>query len=366
MKLFFFTIIPYNNMQKTLFFFGFIALFTVSCVNETTNNSFLPKYAQNVNTTHLSGTTSLPRVSKILVNPGQLWMVGDSLIIIDSDNEFAYSLISISGDSLITRFGRLGKSRDELLRPALVQVDSNNHTFIYDDGQKLMHFNRVDSLTNRLDNASPLLFNDVSGGYLNRSSNGYVSDNLYGDGHIFTYYDDRGNPVEKFGLVPTTQVADNVNPDFYMSYQVQFLVSPDKKRLCAMGFYHDWLAFFDISGEHPVLIKEYFSEKPQVQSSGDNDSFHIHSNNSTTIHYWSSTPFMNGLYINYIGAKEADFNNGEYSNYIFKCNWDGDIEKIYVIDDKIGSVVSNDDGSKLYGLAMEFSDTDNKIIEYIF
>jgi len=352
------------NYRKILL--GIIAIVAVSCVNETKHKLSIPEYARNIKNTHVKGKSVLTGTCKTLINPSQLWMTGDSLIVIDNDNQYAYTLVSISGDSLITRFGLLGKSNEELLRPSFVQIDMDNNTYIYDDEQKLMHFNRIENITQKLDASAPLFFDEMSGGFLNRSYNGFIGDNIYGDGHIFTYYNNNGKPVVKFGLIPSTQANENINPDFYMAYQVQFMVSPDKKRLCAMGFYHDWLAFFDISGDRPKLIKEYFSEPPQVESSGKDNQFHIHTNDKTTIHYWSSTPFTDGLYINYIGAREIDFNNGKYNNYLFKCNWNGDIEQIYELDEKIGSIVSNKDGSMVYGLSMDYSNTDNMIIEYQF
>lgn len=331
-----------------------------SCSHEGRHNSNLPPYMQNVECKPVIGESTLTNASSIIRRPGQLWIHGDSLMILDVYDDRLYSLISISGDSLVSRFGKRGNGPDELLRPSLIQIDNTNQVYVYDDGKQLMHTSSLSKLTTDLDTCAPLNFKDMSGGFLSRTLTGYIGDRLYGDGHVFSFYDNSGNLIEGFGAIPDTEIPKEANPDFYMAYQVQFIVSPDKKYLCAMGLYHDWLAFFDVSGDRPKLIKEYFSTHPVVEASGENDNYHLSPTENSFRNYWAATSFDDGLFINYIGATQKDFDNGDFQNHLLKCKWNGDIEKCYEVNEKIGSIASTSDGTCVYGVVLEPED-DNKI-----
>ncbi len=209
-----------------------ISLSVLSCSQKRAEN--IPSYASGVEIKHIKGDSILDNASEFLYNPGSMIVIGDSLLILDNDHEFNYSLVSLSGDSIICRTGVKGEGPGQLIGISRTQIDSEGKIYIYDDGKcSMLTYNSIDEFISSPDSVPSLLFKDMSGGWLYKANNGYVGDNLYGDGNIFTLFDNNGDVVSSFGLVPGTRKKDDMKPDFYMCYQAKFSISPDKK-ICAL------------------------------------------------------------------------------------------------------------------------------------
>lgn len=337
---------------------------TASCLNVTKETN-LPSYVNMKNAGISKGDTVLEKAMSQMGNPEQNWIKGDSMIFTDIDDEYIYTMVSISGDSIIDRLIARGEGPGQLLRPANFQIDSEGNIYIFDEIRKTLYSNStLKEFLNGLDSAGTQKFKDATGRYLMKTAGGYVGDNLYGDGNIFTFFDNEGVAKTKFGLVPGTKISENVNPDFYMSYQTIFAISPDKKSMCAAGTYHDWLAFYDVSGDTPRLIKEYFTSPPIVKATGKDDRYHLERLPETIKHFFTIAPYNDGVFLNYIGASYENINNGEVSNHILQYSWDGELMEVLLPREKIYELCATQDGSQLYATFSCDSISEIKLIRY--
>ena len=333
------------------------SILLTSCAQNVKDKMCVPEYAQDAELIKLSGDSIINRAFDELNRPSKSIIAGDSLVFQDIDDEYCYSIVSISGDSIITRIGPRGEGPGELLGVTRLQTDKDGHVFVYDEAKQTMyHFNSIDDFAISKDSISSIRFKDMSGGYLYRTATGYIGDNLYGDGHMFTAFDNDGNIRQSFGSIPDIKTDRSLNPDFYMAYQVTFAISPDKKHMCAAGAFHDWLAFFDVSGDTPKLIKEYYTAEPIVNTDGGDENYHLKLTPETINHYFSMAPFNGGVYLNYIGATQDEMSNGNFSNHILRYNWDGELEGIYTMPEKIFDMCTTDSGNELYTIAVRNSE----------
>lgn len=327
-----------------------ISLSVLSCTqNKCAEN--IPSYASGVEIKHIKGDSILDNASEFLYNPGSMLVIGDTLLILDNDHEFNYSLVSLSGDSIICRAGVKGEGPGQLIGISRTQIDSDGKIYIYDDGKSsMLTYNSIDEFISSPDSVPSIRFKDMSGGWLYKANNGYVGDNLYGDGNIFTLFDNNGDVVSSFGLVPGTRKEDDLNPDFYMCYQVEFILSPNKKYMCAAGAFHDWLAFFDVSGNTPKLIQEYYSTSPLVEADGKDEQFHLRLSPETVKHFASIATYNDGVFLCYIGASRNKMkeDNQDFTSHILKYNWNGELLNIYEPDEKIYFMGASPDGKVLY------------------
>lgn len=326
-----------------------ILFFLISCVRSNEKNG-LPTYIDKIETTKLSGASIIN--PDLLGHPSRLWIKEDSLIVLDVEDKYIYSLFHLKGDGNKERFGKIGNGPNEFMQPACLQIDSDGITYAYDASQKKMYkFDTVRNLINWNDSSEFISIKEKTGGFLCKTTHGFVGDCLYGDGRMLQLFNNEGNLIDSFGSIPESNATKSANPNYYMTYQIQFVVSPDKKYLCAAGTYHDWLAFFDISGDNPVLLKEYYSSSPIVRASGKDDEYHLDLLPETVNHYWSIAPYNNGFYINYIGANQGLMTNGDISNTIIQSDFNGNLIKRYIPDKKIGFIASSLNGKLLYGVS---------------
>lgn len=340
------------------------AISFVSC-SDIKRQSNLPSYVDTGNINILKGETVLENAMAQMINPSQNWIIGDTIVFNDIDDEFIYSMVSVSGDSIINRIVARGEGPGQLLRPSNLQVDSDKKIYMFDDIRNTLYQEvALQDLANGLDSIGAMHFKEITGSYLIKSNRGYISDNLYGNGNIFTFFDKDGNVKSSFGLVPGTEISEQVNPDFYMSYQVIFAVSPDKKRMCAAGIYHDWLAFYDVSGDTPRLIKEYFTSPPIVKATGKDERFHLETLPNTIDYYFTIAPYDDGVFLNYLGISQENRKQGNISHQILQYNWDGDIKEVFLTDEKIYELSATQDGRQLYATFGCEGSSDIKLIRY--
>lgn len=331
-----------------------IFLSMLSC---TTDNKTMgwPSYVTDNNPLEIKGESLLN--SDDLGRPSRIWIDGDTLILLDAEGEYFYSMISKANDGKgqIKRFGKIGNGPREFIRPACLQIDIDGITYAYDSVKKRMYkYGAPDSLINidvLNDTVEYVNFRDKTGGFLMKISNGYVGDCLYGDGNMLRSYDDDGVFIESFAPCPHKDSYESFNPDYYMTFQAQFAVSPDKKYLCIAGTYHDWLAFFDVSGQHPVLLKEYYSTAPVVKASGKDDQYHLDLLPTTIHHFWSIASYETGFYLNYIGASQKELDKGEITNHILQTDLQGNILNCLSTDKTIGAFASSLKGDEIYGIS---------------
>lgn len=340
------------------------AMLTASCSHDKTAD--LPPYLKATDIVEISGDSILINARESILNMAWMYEVGDTLIFYDDDDEYNYSIVSLNSDSVICRAGARGEGPGQLLGQSRTQIDSQGRIYIYDDqNQTMLRYQDVDQFISGPDSVPSIRFKDMSGGRLYKSLNGYVGDNLYGNGKIFTFFDNDGTAVTTFGLVPGTETRENVNPDFYMSYQVIFAMSPDKRYICAAGAFHDWLAFFDVSGDTPRLLKEYYSVGPVLDADGKDEQFHLKLRPETVKHFKDITPFADGVYLTYIGAtnKSMKSDRDDYSTHILKYNWNGELQGVFHPDEKLLYIGAAPSGDILYGVSTS-EDGNHKILRY--
>lgn len=340
-----------------------IQLFTIQACKEPDKQLNIPDYAKDISIVDIKGDSIFNNV--FFGRPGSLRIKGDTMLLSDMTEGAVYSLLSLEGDSLICRFGKQGEGPNEYLRPHDIQITEYGNIISFDDVKNIIRI--YESLKEMSESTTPttqLHIEDMTGGFIKQTSNGYVADQLYGDGKMFRFYNQDGSNYSTFGIVPGTNQEGVVKPDFYMAYQVEFAISPDKKRMCAVGSYHDWLAFFDVSGNEPRLIKEYYSTPPIVETKGKGDNFSMHTTPETKLYYLSMAPFRDGIYVNYAGVTDNEIKEGDINNVILKCNWNGQIEKCYVPNLKIWTIAASENGENLYAISTSDAYPENKIFKF--
>lgn len=348
------------KLTKLIFFLILLA----SC-SDINRQSKLPSYINPENINMLTGDTVLENAMAQMDNPSQNWIIGDTIVFNDINDKYIYSIVSISGDSIIGRMVSRGEGPGELLRPSNLQVDSDKKLSMFDDTRGILYQEfTLKDFFNGIDSIRTLHFKETTGSYLLKSNEGFISDNLYGDGNIFTFYDKDGHLKNMFGLVPGTKILEDTTADFYMSYQVIFAISPDKKNMCVAGVYHDWLAFFDVSTDSPRLIKEYFTSPPVVESNGKDERYHLETLPNTINHYFTIAPYNDGVFLNYFGVSQENLNNGNVSSHILQYSWDGEIKKIFSPQEKIYELSATQDGKQLYATFSSDDTSDIKLIRY--
>ncbi|MCM1111216.1 MAG: TolB-like 6-bladed beta-propeller domain-containing protein [Clostridium sp.] len=338
-------------MMKTNICGVLVCLFTsmliVSC-DRIHRDVSIPSYVETNEIQHIKGDTILENAMSQMYRPYDFWLFGDSIVFLDFDGQFVYSLVSVSGDSLIGRLISKGDGPGQLIRSESLQVDSEDKVYLFDDVKnKIYNDLSLANLINGLDTVEALRFEEVTGSKLWKTERGYVGDNLYGDGHIMTLFDNNGNVRSRFGLVPGTHSADDLYPDFYMAYQIKSAVSPDKKYLCAAGAYHDWLAFFDVSGDTPKLIREYYSSAPVLETGEKDGNFHSNRLPETIHQYSSVNPTKKGVLLDYLGVSDQVLKAGKSTHQILYYDWDGNLKNVFSIDEKIYDMTFEPDGSIL-------------------
>ncbi len=353
-----------NRKSLNFFVLMFMSITLASCV-DIKRDTNLPSYVNIATKKHLRGDTVLDNAMSQMTNPSQNWIVGDSMVFIDIDDEYVLSLVSISGDSIVDRLVARGEGPGQLLRPSILQLDSDGNIYLFDDIRKTLYSKPTfKEFSNGIDSIGALHFKEITGSYLSRTAMGYVGDNLYGDGNMFTFFDSDGNVKIRFGLVPGTKTSEHVNPDFYMAYQVAFVVSPDKKYLCAAGSYHDWLAFFDVSGDTPKLIKEHFTSPPIVNTTGKGEQFHLERLPETMKYYFTIAPYNGGVFLNYVGTSYENIKEGNVVNYILQYGWDGELKEVFMPEENIYELAATSDGRHLYATFMSDDGSETKLIRY--
>lgn len=324
------------------------ALLSMLACTKSNETGALPPYTANIEVHDLRADSVLCHSRGKMYGPHIETIDGDSMLISDMHNNEIFQLFSIDGDSLVCSFGSRGMGPGQFIGVPRVQNGSDGSIHIFDSGKNTMYKVKDTGMLMAIDTVGAVRFNDMSGGTLYKTVRGYVGDNMYGDGSIFTFFDQEGVAKYSFGLVPGTEKKELASPDFYMAYQVVFAVSPNGKYLCAAGAFHDWLAFYDISGEKPRLIKEYYSEAPVVKTDGKDDEFHLTLLPETTQHYYCIEPFDGGILLNYFGMEVEKIQKLEFTNHLLKYSWQGELLGVYTTDEKFSYMRASDDGNTVY------------------
>lgn len=334
----------------------------LSC-NVKNSEEKMPQYADCDSPTILVGERVCQNV--FIGFPGSFISSGDTILVEDGDDEYWFSAISLSGDSLIARCGKIGQGPGELIRPVSPRLLLNGELTMYDGSANIFCRNRdILNFIEHPDSARRVTFKNHQGGVIMATASGYVGFQTMGDGHMLTSYDPEGMPTGNFGLIPGTRVSDDTTPEFYLVNQIDYTVSPDGNKLCAAGLYHDWLAFFDVSSGEASLIKQYYSESPVVMSESSSDSYHVDLLPETKLHFRSIASTDESVYLLYWGVTEEDREKGKVTCSVLHYDWNGRLSSCWRLNEIVDYIYVDEDDKNLYARTMPDVYPEVEILRY--
>ncbi len=222
---------------------------------------------------------------------------------------------------------------DSQLKRITTYSVSNNHIItdsIYTDKINISHVNGYETM--------PLKSDFITNGVFSGSPFARISHD--------------GITVSDFGVFPVDS-AEIVDPiSSHLIFQSLIIANPKGTRMVSASPLCDWLAFYDMEGESPALVKEYYSYAPKarsIQSDVNTTSIVTDSESMNTYTCLSSTEDY--MYALYDGRTQQEIDDNIFRpRYILKFNWDGELVDGFRVDERIYSFSVTYDDSRLIGL----------------
>lgn len=338
-------------MNRLSFFIGLIVAFAIitSCNrSDSTNETF--DYASFP---IITGEEIL--VDADILNPQDILAVKDGVLIYDYNDTcfFAYySNLDVKTPQYIARKGQgpfeFINTRDCYYNPLTESL------FLNDTQQKKARTFKISSDKILLDSntiVSTVDFLPIRGGEVMPLGSKFVTEGVFGN-KLLALVDSDGTLLQTFGEYPgdTTGIRDKIS--FGLINQFRIIANPQGTRLVAAGTYSDWLAFYDMTGDNPKVIKERFTFSPKAKTEKPNEYVTVlkpDDNDIRNYKHLSATP--NHVYLLYDGRTKAEIDDGvKKPKTILKLNWDGELVAGYRVNDRLFSISASEDDSALYGL----------------
>ena len=182
-------------------------------------------------------------------------------------------------------------------------------------------------------------------------NNDYITTGVF-SGKPFARINQDGSMFKDFGTFPVDSAEINDPIAFHLMYQSRIIANPEGTRMVSASPLSDWLAFYDMGGSTPKLVKEYYSYAPKLitkQSDANTTSVMLDDDCMSTYTHLTSTE--NYVYALYDGRTQKEIQDNIFqSKYILKFNWDGELVDGFRVDEKIYCFSVVNDDSKMLGV----------------
>lgn len=295
----------------------------------------------------------------MLGNPIQLTRVGDNLIITDAKADSFVHYVDLAAKVYVGQFLPKGQGPGDYRSPVLlaeIPGDSKHFMLSEPNGHRFMRMEAVAGNPSSIRCVSTMQLPDdawivmpIADGRM-VTTNGYVQHYelltlLNPDGSVDRHYGRRPAPASAFDQPPMAMTA---------AFQFDLKVSPDGKRIAAIGSMGESGAFFHLDGDSIVTVREFCNEAALPNNHFENGDYYGVDGESVTGFIYSAAN-ADGVYVLTSERKLSDPDS--YSgDRILIYDWDGNPVGEYHLDRRIRLFTAPDATGTVYAVTEDGCD----------
>lgn len=316
--------------------------------------------AEEQKVTDLTSTVvNLAGDEMIMGSPMIMTRVGDNMLLLDGKSDSAVHVVDLAAGKYAGQFLAYGAGPEEYLRPVLIAgIPGNNREFIVSE-PNAKRFSRMEISTDsgldiRRKTVTPMadeawLVTSLADGRL-VTTNGYVDHYelltmLNPDGTVAAHYGRRPAPESAYEQPPVAMTA---------AYQYVLNVSPDGRKIAAIGSCGESAAFFRLEGDSVITVSDFCNEASLPNHTFANGNY-LGLDNTSVMGYIYSDADADHVYVL---ISERTFADPDYysGNRILIFGWDGNQTGEYRLDRRIRLFMAPDATGTIYAITEDGCD----------
>lgn len=300
----------------------------------------------------IEGTTIMADAD--ILYPQDIIAIDSGFLIDDYHDPFFLQYYKNRNDTNPQYLAPKGSGPDEFINTAnLYYNPQTNKLFIYDS--QLKRITKYDVIDNQIatDSVSTdkISISHVNGDETMPLKSDFITNGVF-SGRPFARINHDGTTFSNFGAFPvdSSEIVDPIS--FNLIFQSSIITNPKGTRMVSASRFCDWLAFYDMEGEAPALVKEYYSYAPKATSKqSDVNTTSLVKDPECMNTYTCLSSTDNYMYALYSGRTQQEIDDNIFRpRYILKFNWDGELVDGFRVDDKIYCFSVTNDDSRMLGL----------------